>query len=202
MVDNTVDAETTSLEEVIDNHQTQMVGVDAYSSEYIQMMKDLSVLYKLQSEERVSEQKQKEFDLKVKEFQLKEEELEFKREHERNESSYKAKDYTLKEEELEIKREHERNESSYKAKDYTLKEAELEFKLEHERNESYYKAKDYTLKEAEILMKEADLERRGKISPDTVIMVAGNLAGILLILNFEKVGVITSKAMGLLIKLR
>ena len=202
MVDNTVDAETTSLEEVIDNHQTQMVGVDAYSSEYIQMMKDLSVLYKLRSEERVSEQKQKEFDLKVKEFQLKEEELEFKREHERNESSYKAKDYTLKEEELEIKREHERNESSYKAKDYTLKEAELEFKLEHERNESYYKAKDYTLKEAEILMKEADLERRGKISPDTVIMVAGNLAGILLILNFEKVGVITSKAMGLLIKLR
>ena len=152
MVDNTVDAETTSLEEVIDNHQTQMVGVDAYSSEYIQMMKDLSVLYKLRSEERVSEQKQKEFDLKVKEFQLKEEELEFKREHERNESSYKAKDYTLK--------------------------------------------------EAEILMKEADLERRGKISPDTVIMVAGNLAGILLILNFEKVGVVTSKAMGLLIKLR
>ena len=152
MVDNTVDAETTSLEEVIDNHQTQMVGVDAYSSEYIQMMKDLSVLYKLQSEERVSEQKQKEFDLKVKEFQLKEEELEFKREHERNESSYKAKDYTLK--------------------------------------------------EAENLMKQADLERRGKISPDTVIMVAGNLAGILLILNFEKVGVVTSKAMGLLIKLR
>ena len=152
MVDNTVYAETTSLEEVIDNHQTQMVGVDAYSSEYIQMMKDLSVLYKLRSEERVSEQKQKEFDLKVKEFQLKEEELEFKREHERNESSYKAKDYTLK--------------------------------------------------EAEILMKQADLERRGKISPDTVIMVAGNLAGILLILNFEKVGVVTSKAMGLLIKLR
>ena len=152
MVDNTVDAETTSLEEVIDNHQTQMVGVDAYSSEYIQMMRDLSVLYKLQSEEQVSEQKQKEFDLKVKEFQLKEEELEFKREHERNESSYKAKDYTLK--------------------------------------------------EAEILMKQADLERRGKISPDTVIMVAGNLAGILLILNFEKVGVVTSKAMGLLIKLR
>ena len=152
MVDNTVDAETTSLEEVIDNHQTQMVGVDAYSSEYIQMMRDLSVLYKLRSEEQVSEQKQKEFDLKVKEFQLKEEELEFKREHERNESSYKAKDYTLK--------------------------------------------------EAEILMKQADLERRGKISPDTVIMVAGNLAGILLILNFEKVGVVTSKAMGLLIKLR
>ena len=152
MVDNTVVTETTSLEEVIDNHQTQMVGVDAYSSEYIQMMKDLSVLYKLQSEEQVSEQKQKEFDLKVKEFQLKEEELEFKR--------------------------------------------------EHERNESYYKAKDYNLKEAEILMKQADLERRGKISPDTVIMIAGNLAGILLILNFEKVGVVTSKAMGLLIKLR
>ena len=152
MVDNTVDAETTSLEEVIDNHQTQMVGVDAYSSEYIQMMRDLSVLYKLQSEEQVSEQKQKEFDLKVKEFQLKEEELEFKR--------------------------------------------------EHERNESYYKGKDYTLKEAELLIKQADLERRGKISPDTVIMIAGNLAGILLILNFEKVGVVTSKAMGLLIKLR
>ena len=202
MVDNTVDAETTSLEEVIDNHQTQMVGVDAYSSEYIQMMKDLSVLYKLQSEERVSEQKQKEFDLKVKEFQLKEEELEFKREHERNESALKVKEFQLKEEELEFKREHERNESGLKVKEFQLKEEELEFKREHERNESYYKGKDYTLKEAELLIKQADLERRGKISPDTVIMVAGNLAGILLILNFEKVGVVTSKAMGLLIKLR
>ena len=39
-----------------------------------------------------------------------------------------------------------------------------------------------------------------KISPDTLLVVVGNLAGILLILKFEKLDVIATKAIGFVIK--
>lgn len=38
------------------------------------------------------------------------------------------------------------------------------------------------------------------ISPDTIAIVAGNLLGIILILNYEKIGVVTSKALGFVIR--
>lgn len=40
------------------------------------------------------------------------------------------------------------------------------------------------------------------ISMDTVLIVGGNLAGILLILNFEKLSVLTSKAIPFVLKAR
>lgn len=45
-------------------------------------------------------------------------------------------------------------------------------------------------------------KRHDRVSKDTMATIAGNLAGIALILNFERMGVITSKAMGLVMKLR
>lgn len=39
-----------------------------------------------------------------------------------------------------------------------------------------------------------------KISPDTIAVVVGNLLGIVLVLNYEKMNVITSKAFGMIIK--
>lgn len=39
-----------------------------------------------------------------------------------------------------------------------------------------------------------------KINPDTALVVAGNLAGILLILNFEKLDIVRSKAIGFVLK--
>ena len=39
-----------------------------------------------------------------------------------------------------------------------------------------------------------------KISPDTLLVVGGNLLGILLILNFEKADIVTSKALGFVLK--
>ena len=39
-----------------------------------------------------------------------------------------------------------------------------------------------------------------RISPDTILTIAGNLAGIILILSFEKAHVVTSKALGFVIK--
>lgn len=41
-----------------------------------------------------------------------------------------------------------------------------------------------------------------RISPDTILLVAGNLVGILLILNYEKAGVITTRALNFVMKLR
>lgn len=43
-------------------------------------------------------------------------------------------------------------------------------------------------------------EAEGRIDPNTALMVAGNLAGIIAMLNFERLGVITSKAVGFIIK--
>lgn len=39
-----------------------------------------------------------------------------------------------------------------------------------------------------------------KVSPDTVAIVAGNLAGILIIIGYEKVHVISSKALGFVLR--
>jgi len=44
------------------------------------------------------------------------------------------------------------------------------------------------------------LRHRLKISPDTLLVVAGNLLGILLILNYEKADIITSKAMNFVLR--
>ena len=43
-------------------------------------------------------------------------------------------------------------------------------------------------------------ESKWKISPDTLLVVAGNLMGILLILNFEKMDIIRTKAISFVLK--
>jgi len=45
-----------------------------------------------------------------------------------------------------------------------------------------------------------EIKPNPRISPDTVLTIAGNLAGIILILSFEKAHVVTSKALGFVIK--
>lgn len=47
-------------------------------------------------------------------------------------------------------------------------------------------------------MKEANTSRR--VSPDTIAIIAGNLAGIVLILGYERVGIVTSKALSFVMK--
>jgi hypothetical protein len=49
-------------------------------------------------------------------------------------------------------------------------------------------------------LKEFDTPKR--ISPDTMVLVAGNLAGIILILTYENARVITSRAIAFVLKLR
>ena len=43
-------------------------------------------------------------------------------------------------------------------------------------------------------------KRNWKFSPDTLLVVAGNLMGILLILNFEKMDIVRSKAISFVLK--
>jgi hypothetical protein len=49
-------------------------------------------------------------------------------------------------------------------------------------------------------LKEATSPKR--VSPDTMVLVAGNLAGIALILGYERAHVVTSKALGFVLKSR
>lgn len=44
------------------------------------------------------------------------------------------------------------------------------------------------------------LETRWKVSPDTIAIVSANLVGILLILYYEKLDVVSSKAIGFVLK--
>lgn len=52
------------------------------------------------------------------------------------------------------------------------------------------------------LYKLKEIESPSRVSPDTLAVVAGNLAGILMILNFERVHIVTSKAIGFVLKPR
>ena len=45
-------------------------------------------------------------------------------------------------------------------------------------------------------------KQKTRMSPDAVLAAVTNISGILLVLNFEKLGVVTSKAFGLLTKTR
>lgn len=57
--------------------------------------------------------------------------------------------------------------------------------------------KEYKLA-AENLKVLMETENKSKISADTIVLAATNIAGLLLVLNFERLGVITSKAFGML----
>lgn len=58
------------------------------------------------------------------------------------------------------------------------------------------------LERLKTLYKLRDADRPTRISPDTLALIAGNLTGIALILHYEKVNVVTSKALGFVQKLR
>ena len=52
----------------------------------------------------------------------------------------------------------------------------------------------------ERLYKAKGCETPNRISPDTMAIIAGNLFGILLIMNYEKAGIITTKAISFVLK--
>jgi hypothetical protein len=60
---------------------------------------------------------------------------------------------------------------------------------------------DKVLNQIERLHKLSSREKEGyKVSPDVLVTVLANLAGILLILNYERMQIVTSKALSFVIK--
>jgi hypothetical protein len=55
---------------------------------------------------------------------------------------------------------------------------------------------------ADLMKLKEELSSKRRVSPETLAVIGGNLAGILLILNFERAGVVASKAMSLVGKIR
>lgn len=71
---------------------------------------------------------------------------------------------------------------------------ELQF---HEKDSKEYAQ---IMNQLEKLVKAQDIRKNRRIKPDTLAQVGANLAGIGLILNFEKIGVITTKALSFVVK--
>ena len=63
-------------------------------------------------------------------------------------------------------------------------------------------SKEYTAmtKNLEVLYKARNEEKTRRVKPDTFLVVAGNLLGIILILGYEETNVIRSKAMSFVLK--
>lgn len=59
-----------------------------------------------------------------------------------------------------------------------------------------------TVRQIVELEKHRDSNKSKGISPDTILLVAANILGILLVLNYERAGVVTSKAFGMIGKVR
>jgi len=58
------------------------------------------------------------------------------------------------------------------------------------------------LKNLERLYALREKDSKSTVSPEILVNIAGNLAGILLILNYERAHVVTSKALSFVMKLR
>ena len=57
-----------------------------------------------------------------------------------------------------------------------------------------------TVKNLEVLVKMTSYKKSNSISPDAALAAAVNIAGIIMILNFEKLGIVTSKAISFVSK--
>lgn len=58
------------------------------------------------------------------------------------------------------------------------------------------------LKDAEIELKKKEIEDYRRVKPDTLALIAANIAGIIAIISHERINVVTSKALGFISKLK
>ncbi len=86
-------------------------------------------------------------------------------------------------------------------KEKTMLEKEIEAVL-LDMKDMYVGSEEYevALNHLSILHEIKSKEKKWNVSPDTMAIVAGNLLGIMLILKHEELNVITSKALGFVIK--
>ena len=89
----------------------------------------------------------------------------------------------------------------FTSKKKTMLEVEIDLVLEDMRD-MYIDSDEYKVA-IEHLSKLYDIKSKddtGRVSPDTMAVVVGNLLGIVLILKHEDLNIITSKALGFVIK--
>lgn len=84
--------------------------------------------------------------------------------------------------------------------DSTLQEAITSAQSQLEQHDADSPEYDKVLNQLERLHKLQAKAPERRVSPDTLLIVLGNLAGIFIILNYEKLDVVTSKALGFIIK--
>lgn len=82
--------------------------------------------------------------------------------------------------------------------DATIDRAHLQLRALDPASDEYAAVLDQLIK----LHKMQDADRPASISPDTLVMAATNLFGILLILNYERTEIVTTKALGFISKTR
>lgn len=162
----------TQLVGLIDNVMQKMSETDPGTKEYGDMAAQLTQLYKaLEIDTNVK--------TKVLDSYAKQNEIEFKMQQQTTETENKKMEtdanLALKRAELDANR-------LFKAEEIALRIKEVDATAE--------------LRGAETELKKKEVEDRKRVSPDTVALIAANLAGILLIIGHERINVVTSKALG------
>jgi len=126
---------------------------------------------------------------------------------------YKMRDidntYRVRTTELDLKREDYQNIQTFKQGEIELKGQELDIRrqeIELKRDElesrKFDSDKNLELKDNELTLRREEFESSRKISPETWATIGGNLIGIALIIGYERVNVLTSKAVNFVTKLR
>jgi hypothetical protein len=85
---------------------------------------------------------------------------------------------------------------------YKLRQIDIDYDLKciELRQKNSDSLRDKELKEAELEIKVRELDKPDKLSKDTLAIIGGNLAGILLVIGYERAHVVTTKALSFLMK--
>jgi hypothetical protein len=166
--------ELSKLDQAIDKTLTAMLGTDAHTDEYAKMADQLVKLTK--TKEIIGNLQQKAFEAN-------------------NKHDAETAMLELKEKEIEIREQ-----------EFELRKTEIDTTLQIKKDEILYRAKEVDatlqLKAVETAAKQAEIEDRHRVSSDTLAIIAANVAGIALILSYERMNIITSKALSLVTRLR
>lgn len=189
--------EIEKLDAAIDAAFTSLAGHEPKSDEYAKIVDQITKLTKIK--EIIGNLKLKAFDSEAKKadsqsvLELKDRELQHKIEEDLELRSFRTNELELKEKDLQLKTNELEHKKTVHEDDRDLKSRELGIRG-HDSEQSL------KLKEEELALKRVESEKPDRVSADTWAMVGANLAGILLIVGYERVNVIASKAIGFVLK--
>lgn len=93
-----------------------------------------------------------------------------------------------------------------KGRELDQKRRESDQLIEHRLRELEAKIREgedtYALKKREVDLKQQEADKPDRVSKETLATIAGNIAGIVLIIGYERVNIIATKALGFVMKSR